>query len=227
MTRNQNESWLRRTVRTMLTAAVRGRGERGPEWAEAVLAEYDQTRSDAEAAGWAAGGIWFALRQRANLSHPAARVALAALALLAGALGTQRFVAGVVYVPSASMEPGLHVGGRYLLDRISVRLGGLRYGDRVVIGGWALHSQDAPRSRYVLRVVGLPGDTISCEGGSVHRNGSAVAEPYAAGPATSCDTVTVPDGKLYLLGDNRSVAVDSRRSGPADAAGVEGRIVAL
>src|ERR687897_1136635 len=94
-------------------------------------------------------------------------------------------------------------------------------GDRVVIDGWTPANRG---HRFTLRVIGLPGDEISCAGGAVHRDGVRLDEPYAAG-LTDCTPVTVPTGTLYLLGDNREVANDSRFQGPADASGVRGRVL--
>ena len=227
------ESLARRAGRAALTAAVRGhRGaRRGPDWGEAVLAEYDETVGDAAALRWAAGGMLFAWRERIREgARPLALVwdhgwprRLAVLAVVAAALllAGERWVMSVVHVPSGSMAPGLGIGDRFLLDRVSHHVAGPGHGDRVVIDGWTPENRG---HRFTLRVIGLPGDEISCAGGAVHRNGVRLDEPYAAG-LTDCTPVTVPTGTLYLLGDNRDVADDSRFQGPADASGVRGRVL--
>ena len=67
----------------------------------------------------------------------------------------------------------------------------------------------------VRRVIGIPGDRVSCDGTGrpVKVNGTALSEPYIhqgdAPSAVSFDVV-VPSGRLWLLGDHRSVAIDCR-----------------
>ncbi|MEU3457481.1 signal peptidase I [Micromonospora sp. NPDC006766] len=85
----------------------------------------------------------------------------------------------------------------------------------------------------VLRVVALAGDTVGCPAGPSGRceaivvNGTPVPQPYL-GATDPFPSSTVPAHTVFLLGDNRSVANDSRAMGPvrtADVAGVAVRIV--
>lgn len=67
----------------------------------------------------------------------------------------------------------------------------------------------------ILRVVGLPGETVSIMGGSVYINGNLLSEPYlSAGTVTQSPTQSfqVPVGSYFLLADNRSKTGDSRGS---------------
>ncbi|OKI58014.1 hypothetical protein A6A27_07200 [Micromonospora sp. CB01531] len=76
-------------------------------------------------------------------------------------------------------------------------------------------------------MIAVPGDIISCcdARGRIARNGTAVDEPYinksGVGQA-AIQTVTVPDGQLYLLGDNRGVANDASQLGPVPVKSVIG-----
>lgn len=66
----------------------------------------------------------------------------------------------------------------------------------------------------VARVVGLQGDTIEIRDGAVYRNGEALNEPYALGATEGEVNVTLGDGEIFVLCDNRENAVDSRQVGP-------------
>lgn len=63
----------------------------------------------------------------------------------------------------------------------------------------------------IKRVVGLPGDTIEIRAGHLYRNGQILPEDYLGeSPSGNYPLVTVPQGKLFVLGDNRPVSLDSR-----------------
>jgi signal peptidase I len=81
---------------------------------------------------------------------------------------------------------------------------------------------------YIKRVIGLPGDTITIENGSVYRNGVKLDEPYIQDgitdcPRTKCDPVRVPEGEVYVLGDNRKNSTDSRIFGPVPVENIIGK----
>ncbi|MFC9058551.1 signal peptidase I [Streptomyces sp. NPDC057074] len=135
---------------------------------------------------------------------------------LAVALGMVLFLGGfawgaVVYrpytVPTSSMAPTIGVGDRVLAERVDGS--DVRRGDVVVFKdtAWA----NAP---MVKRVVAVGGDTVSCcQEGKLKVNGKVIDEPYlpAGTPAEIMDfqTVNVPEGRLFLLGDERDNSVDS------------------
>ncbi|MER7055315.1 signal peptidase I [Streptomyces sp. NPDC000351] len=144
---------------------------------------------------------------------------------LAVALGLALFLGGfawgaVVYrpytVPTSSMAPSIDAGDRVLAQRIDG--GDVRRGDVVVFKdeAWA----NAP---VVKRVVAVGGDTVSCcQEGRLKVNGKDVDETYLPDgtPAqlSGFPTVTVPEGRLFLLGDQRDTSLDSTAH-LADAAG--------
>jgi signal peptidase I len=80
----------------------------------------------------------------------------------------------------------------------------------------------------VKRVVGLPGERVTIEGGEVKIDGKPISEPYAegtthCGSGDDCDIV-LGDGEVFVLGDNRSNSVDSRSNGPVDLTRIRGKI---
>lgn len=108
-------------------------------------------------------------------------------------------------VPSRSMEPTLQVGDRLL----TLHQREYRRGDIVVL--W-----DAEASEYIVkRIVGLPGDTVHVEGGALWLNGRFASEPYLPEPMAFefKAPVAVPEGQVFVMGDNRNWSQDSGTTG--------------
>ena len=120
-------------------------------------------------------------------------------------------------IPSASMEATLQVGDRILVNELAPRLSELHRGDVVVFrdpGGWL---SPAEGDDLVKRVVGLPGDTVRCcdADGRLTVDGEPLDEPYLQVPegdpaSLAAFDVTVPEGALWVMGDNREDSADSR-----------------
>ncbi len=151
------------------------------------------------------------------------------------------FVVQAFSIPSTSMVPTLLKGDRILVCRVCLRVDDVDRGevivfegpdgaepDRGVIAG-ALHwlgetlgVASPAHDDFVKRVVGLAGDTIEIDRtGQLYVNGEAVDEPYLLQPVPRQDfpPSTVPDGMLFVLGDNRGNSGDSR-CGPPDCTGL-------
>ncbi|OYD06402.1 signal peptidase I [Paludifilum halophilum] len=91
------------------------------------------------------------------------------------------------------------------------------YGDIVVF-------HTAEHRDFIKRVIGLPGDKIAVQNGVVYRNGKKLDEPYISEPIKkNVGETVVPEGSLFVMGDNRNHSRDSRDIGPVDIGEVVGR----
>jgi signal peptidase I len=105
-------------------------------------------------------------------------------------------------------------------ERAVLPMRDIRRGDIVVF-----KYPDEPERDFIKRVIGLPGDTITCRGGQLIRNGKPVKELYLD-PGTQtdgCTRTTVAPGQLFVMGDNRDNSQDSRVFGPIRESDVVGR----
>ncbi len=165
------------------------------------------------------------------------------------ALVVKAFLAQAFYIPSASMEPQLTAGDRVVVSRLAYGLHEPRRGDVVVfddptapavadgsvlpirLGREALEALGVvrPRGRELIkRVVGLPGETVEARDGHVHVDGRYLVEPYLTDTVTAdFDPVLVPEGHVFVMGDNRGNSKDSRIFGPVPSELVVGRAIGL
>ena len=173
-------------------------------------------------------------------------VVLIALAVLL-AVVFKTFLVAAFYIPSGSMESTLNISDRVLVEKVSYRFGDVQRGDVVVFVhdepgfepsgpsnpvtgffsslGQAIGVVPPSDRDFIKRVVGVPGDRVTCNGQLV-RNGHKIIEPYLD-PGTTTDgcskTVTVGPGELYVMGDNRDNSQDSRSFGVIQRSDVVGR----
>lgn len=79
---------------------------------------------------------------------------------------------------------------------------------------------------WVKRVIGLPGDRVEFEGGKVHRNGRELDEGYLPEDMSSgFEPVVIPEGYIFVMGDNRNRSSDSRQIGPVPINNIQGRVI--
>jgi signal peptidase I len=153
--------------------------------------------------------------------------------------GVKSFVVETFRIPSGSMENTLRIGDRVLVNKFVYRIRGIGRGDVVVFSGagsWgptpspqkagsisaayrdALQALglETDGTDYVKRVIGLPGDHVVCctEQGRITVNGVALREgsylyPGEA-PSAEFFNITVPPGRLWVMGDHRGESSDSR-----------------
>ena len=145
-----------------------------------------------------------------NTTTTAIKEALTRVLLFSVAFIVFRVVLSVNFVPSESMEPTIKRS--HLI--VSYRLNCLIRDPVPELGTVIVFRENGGKQRLLIkRVIGLPGDTVSFSEGKVYRNGEGLEEPYLLKQGVSYSAVTefhVPDGLLFVLGDNREQSNDSR-----------------
>jgi signal peptidase I len=141
------------------------------------------------------------------------------LGLLAVAFAAGVLPVGPVVVESGSMAPTLRDGDHVLLDHGS---SDVRRGDVVAL------DDPAGSGLLVKRVVAVGGDRVAIEDGVLVVGGRPVAEPgidRSRIDGVYVGPLTVPAGRIWVLGDDRGDSVDSRQFGPVPLDSVQGRVV--
>jgi len=162
---------------------------------------------------------------------------------------TKTFVAQPYYIPSSSMEPQLHVGDRVVVSKLAYQLHDPRRGDIIVFpspedtspgdqgtlpGKFVRSVLEAvgitkpQKTILIKRVIALPGETVEGRSGHVFIDGRLLIEPYLPADVVTetFPPTTVPDGHLWVMGDNRKDSEDSHIFGPITESSVIGRAIA-
>ena len=131
-------------------------------------------------------------------------------------------VSARVRVDGFSMVPTLQDGEYVLVNRLAYRNHLPERSDIIVFSSPQTTDLD-----LIKRVIGLPGDTVEISGGAVRVNGQVLEEPYIAAAPVYNGEWEVPDGKLFVLGDNRNDSSDSHAWGLLPLENVIGRAILI
>ncbi len=156
---------------------------------------------------------------------------IAIAAAIVCALIIRAFVAEVYEVPTGSMLETIQLGDRLLGEKVSYKFRSPQKGEVVTFMD--------PQGRdvnLIKRVIATAGQTVDLRDGAVYVDGERLDEPYTLGKASQPFTktiypggisypFTVPDGCVWLMGDNRTDSADSRYFGPVNVADVTSRAV--
>ncbi len=131
------------------------------------------------------------------------------------------FVVQPTRVDGTSMEPTLHSGQRLVIEKVSYHFAAPGRGEVVV-----LKIPGREEAALIKRVVATAGDVIAIRNGRVYLNGAVLEEPYLSQftPGDLPSTV-VPDGYIFVLGDNRGASNDSRTFGMIPTDHLVGRAI--
>jgi signal peptidase I len=160
------------------------------------------------------------------------------LALLI-ALAVRSSVVQAFWVPSGSMLPTIQIGDHIFVNKLAysihlpligtelMRIGDLHRGDVVVF-----ISPIDPSTDLIKRVIAVPGDTVEIRNKQLYVNGEKVPDPHAffsdatisaSGHRDNMPPTQVPEGKFFVMGDNRDRSYDSRFWGFANISDIKGK----
>ena len=157
------------------------------------------------------------------------------------ALFIRTFVVQAFKIPSGSMKDTLLIGDHILVNKFVygvkapfmkktlIPIGNPQREDIIVF-----EFPEDPKKDFIKRVVGLPGDVIELHNKQLYVNGKAVQDshgihkdpkivPARQQPRDNLGPITVPAGKLFVMGDNRDFSYDSRFWGFVDLVAVKGK----
>lgn len=133
----------------------------------------------------------------------------------------------VVFLIRTFLVTPIKVNGQSMYDTLSgneimllYRIGEIERYDMVVADLIVDGKKD---DTLIKRIYGLPGETIKCENGVIYINDHKIEDPYATNETSDFEAVTLGDDEYFLLGDNRSISLDSRIIGPVKEKDIEGR----
>ena len=115
------------------------------------------------------------------------------------------YICEPVMVKQTSMYPTLNDSDKVLASKISYLAGEPKFQDIAVV-------KIDENNDYVKRVIGMPGDTVEIRNSKVYVNGEQIDEPYISDDLVYDDypLIKVPEGKYFVMGDNRPNSEDSR-----------------
>lgn len=131
------------------------------------------------------------------------------------------FVFEFVRVEGDSMLPTLYTDEFVFMEKVSYWFSGPQRGDIVIC------SFPNSKDTYVKRVIGTQGDRLSITGGVLYINGEANYDYFGELMYNDMGEITVPQGYVFVMGDNRNNSTDSRVVGVGALSGdmVQGKAV--
>jgi signal peptidase I len=137
------------------------------------------------------------------------------------AAGVRTYLLQTFYIPSGSMENTLLLNDKVLVNKILYRFRDPHRGEVIVFQPPSAWGAGPGEQEYIKRIIGTPGDHVMCcdTQSRLTVNGQALDEPYlypGDAPSDEKFDVTVPAGRLFVMGDHRSDSADSRAHMDAD-----------
>ena len=169
----------------------------------------------------------------ASTAGKAGRFVLEIVLIVAAAIALtfliRTFICQPFEIPSSSMEDTIEIGDRVLSEKLTYLFTDIKQGDIVTFADPTTSGRT-----LIKRVIATGGQTVEFIDDSVYVDGVKLNEPYTEGKATGplpntyngmqiSYPYTVPDGYLWVMGDNRTNSADSRFFGAVPASSVSGK----
>ncbi len=122
-------------------------------------------------------------------------------------------------VKGESMSPNFEDGELLLTEKVSYRFGDPKRGDVIVFQAPVGQNVD-----FIKRIIGLPGDVVAVNGGSVYINGNKLDEPYISVQTQGDEEVKLNKDEYFVFGDNRGASSDSRVFGAIKRDSMRGKV---
>lgn len=115
-------------------------------------------------------------------------------------------------VKESSMEPTLYENNYLFVNKLAYKTKDHPDYEDIIVFKSDLDAEDGSKKLLIKRVVGVEGDVITVSEGVVYRNGYPLEEPYTLEGYTSGEVYdfAVPQDHIFVMGDNRSISLDSR-----------------
>ncbi|WP_368489595.1 signal peptidase I [Clostridium sp. BJN0013] len=135
------------------------------------------------------------------------------------------YVFARVDVIGPSMQPTLNNKDILFVEKISTEIGHINRGEIVIF-----NSNNENNDNYIKRVIGIADDKINIRDGKVYLNGQLLSENYLPqGTITECNSsntdYVIPEGYIFVLGDNRENSTDSRILGFINIKDIKGHVI--
>ena len=124
-----------------------------------------------------------------------------------------------VKVEGVSMYPSINDEDRVAICRFAAKAGIYGRGDLVVF------DDDDYTENMIKRVIAVGGDTLHITDGNVYVNGELLNEEYAEGYTEGDVYMVIPEGSVFVMGDNREKSIDSRFFGTVSTDDIYGRVL--
>ncbi len=129
------------------------------------------------------------------------------------------FLFSIITVQGDSMKDTLLSGDRLYVSLLTPRINGYERGDVIIC------FYPGRTDRCVKRIVGLPGETVNIQSGTVYVNGLPLEEDYLDYTASyNYPSITLEEGEYFVLGDNRPISHDSHSFDVGPVTNIEGKV---
>ncbi len=134
--------------------------------------------------------------------------------ILVAVILIRTFIVTPIKVNGKSMYPTLNGNEIMILNKINIKFKDINRFDIVVLKG--------TDGYLIKRVIGLPGESITCKDDNIYINGKKLKDKYGKGSTGDIELITIPKDSYYVMGDNRDNSMDSRYIGPINKKEIEG-----